>query len=88
MTLVDVWLFVCMIVLGLQQFFTIVNFDTVSLVYLLLLHDVMTSPCQTLEHDRFKEALNKQRDDDAGLLEAKVNASLEKQKQQLEVEYK
>ncbi|XP_063604056.1 MICOS complex subunit MIC60-like isoform X2 [Penaeus indicus] len=43
---------------------------------------------QTLEHDRFKEALNKQRDDDAGLLEAKVNASLEKQKQQLEVEYK
>ncbi|XP_037785361.1 MICOS complex subunit MIC60-like isoform X3 [Penaeus monodon] len=43
---------------------------------------------ETLEHDRFKEALNKQRDDDAGLLEAKVNASLEKQKQQLEVEYK
>ncbi|XP_042856036.1 MICOS complex subunit MIC60-like isoform X2 [Penaeus japonicus] len=43
---------------------------------------------QTLEHDRFKEALNKQRDDDAGLLEAKINASLEKQKQHLDVEFK
>lgn len=56
--------------------------------FFLLLHNFITSPCQTLEHDRFKEALNKQRDDDAGLLEAKINASLEKQKQHLDVEFK
>lgn len=78
----------CMIVPGLQQFFAIVKLYNLLLDFFFLLYDLITSPCQTLEHDRFKEALNKQRDDDAGLLEAKVNASLEKQKQQLEVEYK
>nr|XP_053641102.1 MICOS complex subunit MIC60-like isoform X1 [Cherax quadricarinatus] len=43
---------------------------------------------QTLEHDRFKEALATQREEDAKLLEKKISTKLERQKQQLEVEYK
>lgn len=43
---------------------------------------------QTLEHERFKEALTKQREEDTKLLEAKITAELERQKQQLEVDYK
>ncbi|XP_042211943.1 MICOS complex subunit MIC60-like isoform X2 [Homarus americanus] len=43
---------------------------------------------QTLEHDRFKEALTKQREEDVKLLEAKITAELDRQRQQLEVEYK
>lgn len=41
-----------------------------------------------MEHDRFKEALNKQREEDSKLLEAKIAAELERQNRQLEVEYK
>lgn len=41
-----------------------------------------------MEHDRFKEALVKQREEDSKLLDAKINAELERQNQQLEVEYK
>ncbi|XP_076067941.1 inner membrane mitochondrial protein mitofilin isoform X13 [Oratosquilla oratoria] len=43
---------------------------------------------QTLEHERFKEALLKQREEDNVILEAKIKASLCKQEQQLELEYK
>lgn len=43
---------------------------------------------QTLEHERFKEALTKQREEDTKLLEAKIIAELDRQKQQLEVDYK
>ncbi|XP_045615808.1 MICOS complex subunit Mic60 isoform X2 [Procambarus clarkii] len=43
---------------------------------------------QTLEHDRFKEALSNQREEDMKLLEAKIDAELDRQKQKLEVEYK
>ncbi|XP_050730516.1 MICOS complex subunit MIC60-like isoform X2 [Eriocheir sinensis] len=43
---------------------------------------------QTMEHDRFKEALVRQRAEDGQLLESKVEAELERQRQQLEVEYK
>lgn len=43
---------------------------------------------QTMEHDRFKEALARQRSEDGQLLEAKVEAELERQRQQLDVEYK
>lgn len=41
-----------------------------------------------MEHDRFKEALVRQRAEDGQLLESKVEAELERQRQQLEVEYK
>ncbi|XP_064081283.1 MICOS complex subunit MIC60-like isoform X7 [Macrobrachium nipponense] len=43
---------------------------------------------QSIEHDRFKEALTKQRDEDTKILEAKIAAELEKQGQELEVEYR
>lgn len=43
---------------------------------------------ETMEHDRFKEALVRQRAEDGQLLESKVEAELERQRQQLEVEYK
>lgn len=43
---------------------------------------------ETMEHDRFKEALARQRSEDGQLLEAKVEAELERQRQQLDVEYK
>ncbi|XP_068222602.1 MICOS complex subunit MIC60 isoform X2 [Palaemon carinicauda] len=43
---------------------------------------------QSIEHDRFKDALAKQRDEDTKILEAKIAAELEKQGQDLEVEYR
>ncbi|XP_045107863.1 MICOS complex subunit MIC60-like isoform X2 [Portunus trituberculatus] len=43
---------------------------------------------QTMEHDRFKEALARQRSEDSQLLEAKVETELDRQRQQLDVEYK
>ncbi|XP_066960296.1 MICOS complex subunit MIC60 isoform X2 [Macrobrachium rosenbergii] len=43
---------------------------------------------QSIEHDRFKEALTKQRDEDTKILEARISAELEKQGQDLEVEYR
>lgn len=43
---------------------------------------------ETMEHDRFKEALARQRSEDSQLLEAKVETELDRQRQQLDVEYK
>ncbi|KAG0712639.1 MICOS complex subunit MIC60 [Chionoecetes opilio] len=43
---------------------------------------------QTIEHDHFKEALARQRSEDGQLLEVKVESELERQRQQLDVEYK
>lgn len=43
---------------------------------------------QSIEHERFKEALVKQHDDDGKRLEAKVSAELEKQNLELEIDYK